>query len=416
MTAGVSTRRNVTSEPEMDAAPDFCVQEPPWYDKLRVMWIWHAAVVAEYQKPLAILGRCPWLDLTLLVPRRWPERAGQMVNAEPPPAHDYRVVTARTLFTGLYYIYLYPGLLYQLLRSHPDVIYCYEEPHTLIAACVLLLRRLFLPNSKVILYAAQNIKKRYPPPFSLFERYSFRRTDAILACGTLVGRTLRSKGYSGVLRVIGLPTDTTAFSPDAPRGASTRHNLGIPGDAFVIGYAGKLVEEKGLRTLWDAFALLAETRDKLHLVLAGAGPLRSELEAQARAANLQDKVHFPGVLHSDTLPGFMNSLDVFVLPSETRPNWREQFGRVLVEAMACGVPVIGSDSGEIPSVLGDAGLVFREGDSNALADCLRLLLADASLRAELSSRGRQRAITLFSVEKIAAQHYTVYEQLSVRSR
>ncbi|HVF99611.1 MAG TPA: glycosyltransferase family 4 protein [Chloroflexia bacterium] len=104
----------------------------------------------------------------------------------------------------------------------------------------------------------------------------------------------------------------------------------------------------------------------------------------------------------------MNAADLFVLPSETRPNWREQFGRVAVEAMSCALPVVGSDSGEIPTVLGDAGLTFPEGDSAALASHLRCLLSDAKLRAELGSRGRERVLSLFTTEKVAAQHHNVY--------
>ncbi len=388
-----------------------CRGEAPWHGRLRVMWIWHAGVVAEYQKPLAVLGKCPDLAMTLLVPRRWPERAGRTVHAEDPGDRDYRLVKATTLFTGFYYIYFFPSLLYQLLRYRPDVIYCYEEAHTLLAACLLVLRLIFLPHSQVLLYAAQNIKKRYPLPFRLFERYSFRHADSILACGTHVARTLRSKDYRGDLRVVPLPTDACAFAPDPATRAIARRDLGVPQAACVIGYAGKLVEEKGLRTLWDAFAEIARERDGVHLALAGSGPLRDELAEAAHAAGLQSRLHLPGVIHNSGLPAFMNALDVFVLPSETRRNWREQFGRVAVEAMSCGVPVVGSDAGEIPQVLGNAGLTYPEGDTQQLAYQLRRLLQDGTLHTQLSQLGRQRALDYFSTEKVAAQHYAVYRAM-----
>ncbi len=379
--------------------------------KSRVMWLWHAAVVAEYRKPLSVLGECEDLDVVLLIPRRWPERAGQMVEAEPSYAESYRVIMARTLFTGLYYIYLFPSLLYQLLRYRPDIIYCYEEAHTLIAASVLFLRRIFLPESRVLLYAAQNIKKRYPLPFRLFEHYCFARADMILACGTLVAHTLRSKGYRGKLRLVGLPTDTNTFAPDTSKRAAGRSALGIADDATLIGYAGKLVEEKGLRTLLSAFAEVARGHDNAHLVLAGGGPLMDELAASGIHLGLKDRVHLPGVIHNADLPAFMNALDIFVLPSETRSNWREQFGRVVVEAMSCGVPVIGSDSGEIPTVLGNAGLLFHEGDADALAKQISCLLDETGQRIRLSHLGRERALKLFSVEQVAMQHYSIYRQL-----
>ncbi|MGA7730591.1 MAG: glycosyltransferase [Chloroflexia bacterium] len=380
------------------------------------MWIWHAAVVAEYRKPLHELAKHHHLDLTLLSPRRWPERAGQMVHAESDPpevaaASNYRHITARTLFTGFYYIYLFPSLLYQLLKYRPQIIYCYEEAHTLIAALTLLFRRIFLPDSKVLLYAAQNIKKRYPFLFRLCERYCFKGADAILACGTKVAETLRSKGYRGPLHVVALPTDVHTFTPDPVKREAGRRALGLhPGD-LVVGYAGKFVEEKGLRTLLDAFARVAELHKDAHLVLAGGGPLRDELAATAQRLGLAGRVHMPGVIHNSELPQFMNALDVFVLPSETRSNWREQFGRVAVEALACGTPVVGSDSGEIPTVLGDAGLVFCEGDQDALAGCLLEVLSSPEVRASLSRLGRERAVRLFSVEQVARKHLAIYEEV-----
>lgn len=331
-----------------------------------------------------------------------------MVEAEPAVDSSYRVVAARTWFTGFYYIYLFPSLLYQLLRYRPDIIYCYEEAHTFIAALVLLLRRVFLPESRVLLYAAQNIKKRYPLPFRLFERYCFRRADAILACGTLVAQTLRSKGYRGALRVVALPTDTAAFAPNAALRAEGRESLGLGDDALVIGYAGKHVEEKGLRTLMEAFGAAAQGRDNTYLVLAGGGALKAELQRRAASLGLAERVHFPGVIHNSELPAFMNALDIFVLPSETRSNWREQFGRVVVEAMSCGVPVIGSDSGEIPVVLGDTGLVFHEAAAGELARALAQLLDEPAKRALLSRKGRERVLRLFSVEQVATQHYAIY--------
>ncbi|HEY0071333.1 MAG TPA: glycosyltransferase family 4 protein [Chloroflexia bacterium] len=375
-----------------------------------VLWIWHAAVVAEYQKPVQELAGYPDLDVTLMLPRRWPERAGQMVRAETLPDARFGLVVARTMFTGFYYIYFFPSLLYHLLRLRPDIIYCYEEAHTLMGALVLLLRRRFMPRARVFLYAAQNIKKKYPFPFRLFERYCFRNADMILACGSTVAATLRSKGYRGPLRVVPLPTDTCAFAPDPDRREAVRRELAIPRDALVVLYAGKLVEEKGIRTFWRAFEEVAGEQENAYLVLAGGGPLKAEIEEKAREAGLSSRVRLPGVVHNTGLPGIMNAADVFVLPSETRDNWREQFGRVAVEAMSSALPVIGSDSGEIPTVLGDAGLIFPEGDRAALAAHLRRLAADPPLRAELGHLGRERALKLFSTEKVAAQHYEAYRQ------
>src|SRR5260370_35099434 len=107
----------------------------------------------------------------------------------------------------------------------------------------------------------------------------------------------------------------------------------------------------------------------------------------------------------------MQQMDVFVLASLTRPNWKEQFGRVLVEAMACGTTVIGSRSGEIPHVIGDAGLLFQEGNVQELASCVRQLLDDPALSAQLAAKGRQRVLEHYTQERIARQMYEVYTEM-----
>ena len=103
------------------------------------------------------------------------------------------------------------------------------------------------------------------------------------------------------------------------------------------------------------------------------------------------------------MPDFYRSLDLLVLPSRTRPNWKEQFGRVLIEAMACGVPVLGSDSGEIPHVIGDAGIVFPEGDVEMLRCQVQRLMVDRAARNSLAAAGRQRVLDRFTMAEIARQ-------------
>jgi glycosyltransferase involved in cell wall biosynthesis len=104
--------------------------------------------------------------------------------------------------------------------------------------------------------------------------------------------------------------------------------------------------------------------------------------------------------------------DALALPSLTRPNWKEQFGRILVEAMASGVPCAGSDSGEIPHVLGDAGLVVPEGDAGALAAALSRLADDPGLRRALAARGRARVLARYTHARIAEKTCAVYRALA----
>jgi len=142
--------------------------------------------------------------------------------------------------------------------------------------------------------------------------------------------------------------------------------------------------------------------------LAGSGPDQPRLAELAQRLQIAERVRFLPWMLSAQIADYYRSLDVLVLPSRSRSNWKEQFGRVLVDAMACGVPVIGSTCGEIPNVVGDAGLVFPEGDAAALRDRLRAVQNDPSLRRNLARRGRQRVLDRFTQEQIARQTYAVY--------
>jgi glycosyltransferase involved in cell wall biosynthesis len=147
------------------------------------------------------------------------------------------------------------------------------------------------------------------------------------------------------------------------------------------------------------------------LRILGDGPERSRLERLAGKLGIAHQVEFLGRVPSTDAPQYYRQLDIFVLPSLSRPNWVEQFGRVLVEAMACGVPVVGSASGEIPWVIGDAGVLFPEGEVEALTQILQGLIDDEGRRGRLAAAGRARVLAQFTQAQIAESTARVYAAL-----
>src|SRR5690606_35840251 len=147
------------------------------------------------------------------------------------------------------------------------------------------------------------------------------------------------------------------------------------------------------------------------LAIVGEGSEQAALAGLAEALHITDRVSLAPRLPSDAMPGFYQGLDVLVLPSRTRPNWKEQFGRVLIEAMACGVAVVGSNSGEIPQVIGDAGLLFAEEDVEALRGRLQSLLDDPATRARLAARGRDRVLAHYTMDRIGARTVEIYREI-----
>jgi len=208
---------------------------------------------------------------------------------------------------------------------------------------------------------------------------------------------VRAKKFSKPIVVTPqLGVDTDLFQPRVAPEKEAR--------AFTIGYIGRLVAEKGIGTLLAAIADLPNAR----LVLVGDGALRDEIERWIAARQLTARVQRVPALPHEEIARVLNTLDVLVLPSQTTPTWKEQFGHVLVEAMASGVPVIGSNSGAIPEVIGDAGIIFPEGDVGALRDALAALQNDAARRAQLAQRGRARVLAQYTHAHIAAANVAFF--------
>jgi glycosyltransferase involved in cell wall biosynthesis len=159
--------------------------------------------------------------------------------------------------------------------------------------------------------------------------------------------------------------------------------------------------------LLDAFTRLSISAS---LIIAGDGSEQSQIPQRAA-------VHAMPAVNYEDMPALLKSLDVLVLPSVTiLPLHREQFGRVLIEAMAAGVPVIGSSSGAIPEVIGDAGLVVPERDPAALAQAMERILSDGALRDRLVERGRQAAANRFSWTTIAEQTLELFRSALAHRR
>jgi glycosyltransferase involved in cell wall biosynthesis len=360
---------------------------------MRVLMVSKALVVGAYRRKLELLASRPDVDLSCVVPPAWGTQALERLHVR-----GYRLIVQPIRFNGNFHLFYFPTLG-RLLRSlRPDLVHVDEEPYNL--ATFLAVRQALSVGSRPIFFTWQNLHRRYPPPFRWFERYVFHRARHAIAGTSEAARVLRRKGYAGPLAVIPqFGVDPEIFTPPATR---------TPNASFTIGYAGRFVEEKGLFVLLDAVAGLA---GDWRLRLLGDGPLRAALVTRARALGLADRVAVETSVPSIDMPAGLAGLDALVLPSLTRPNWKEQFGRVLIEAMACGVPVVGSTSGEIPHVVGDAGLLIPEAHHVALRAALRRLATEPPLRVDLGRRGRARVLERFTHQRIADQTLAVYRRV-----
>ena len=365
---------------------------------MRVLMVSKACVVGAYQKKLEELARLPEMELTVVVPPYWRDERGVM-ELERRHTEGYDLVVEPMALNGHFHTHYYPGLGRRMRQVRPHLVHVDEEPYNLATAhAVWLARR---AGARVLFFSWQNLLRRYPLPFHLLERYVLRRADPAIFGSRASEEIWRAKGYRGPGAVVPqFGVDPKAFAPAGEAEARRRAGRG-----FIVGYVGRLVEEKGVDLLFEALSRLQGT---WRAYIQGSGPQREPLEALARALRIADRVSFEGWIVSAEMPAFYRQLDVLVVPSRTRSNWKEQFGRVLIEAMACGVPVVGTDSGEIPQVVGEAGLIFPEDDAAALHDCLARLLHEPELRATLARRGRERVLAHYTQARVAAETYQVY--------
>ena len=365
---------------------------------LKVLFTWHAAVLAANQNYLKHLAADPELAVTLLIPPRWDESTS-MVEAHLPEeaAYTVRVDEVKKACKGL--SFRYKNIRSTLLAVKPDVIFLYEEPYSYVALQMLYWQRKLCPQAKFVFYSWQNLDCRYSFLRRQIESYVFRHSGLAVAGSQDVEAVLRLHGFAKPIRQVPLAIDPVDFptATDGTASCELREQLSL--HHFTIGYIGRLAQEKGLAELLQAAAMLKN--QSWQLLLIGSGADEAELKQLAGQLQISDRIVWVPYVKNTEMYRYYAVMDAFVLPSRTTEAWKEQFGRVLIESMLCGTPVIGSSSGEIPLVIADAGLVFPEGDAAVLADRIERLMNEPELRERLRDKGRDRVLAHYTWEKVA---------------
>jgi glycosyltransferase involved in cell wall biosynthesis len=370
--------------------------------RTRVLRIAHASltpVLRERERALARLF--PEIDLEVVTTTRWREAE---VDVEAVADDLFPVTMARPLFSKHIQLFAYdPRPIIAALRRHrPRLIDLSHEPYSVACAEVLTLCSLYAPHATVVMQACQNIYRNYPVPFRWFERRALKRVAAMHTCSETVREVLLAKGFKKPVAIIPFGVNTDAFSKSHMAERDSNQPL-------TIGFVGRMLPGKGLNLLSQALGLL--DLEKWNLLVVGDGPERASFESALAARGLSARARFTGAVSYEQVPEFFKQIDVLVMPTETTERIREQFGRVLVEAMAGYIPVIGSTCGAIPEVIADAGLVFPEGDVQALAESIRRMLTDAELRERCAMLGKTRVEENYSWDVVARKTFALFTQV-----
>jgi glycosyltransferase involved in cell wall biosynthesis len=361
--------------------------------RLRVLSIAHCAVTRQMGRlryhPLATRSD---LDVHLLAPRCWHEY-GRTIDADPPDDLGLHVHILPILLPRAgrmnWYLHFYPGLRRLVRQIRPDVIHLWEEPWSVVALQASLLKG----DAALVMEVDQNVIKRLPPPFEAIRRHVLRRTDHIITRHAQATDVVRAKGYEGPVIEVGYGVDREVFYP-----ARETDWADPKGGRLRLGYVGRLLEMKGLD---DALDAMARARSPVSLAIMGEGPYSGQLRKRVGELGLESRVTFQPWGPPAEVARFIRRLDALILLSRTGKS-REQFGRVILEAQSCGVPVIGSDSGAIPDVVGPGGWIVPECNPVALAHCLDAIASkppDDLRRCGLA--GQKNVVSRFTFDIVA---------------
>lgn len=355
-----------------------------------VLIVSHPSSVAINQEVYAELARRGW-NIHLIVPKRWKhDYAPATFRPVFLPELDNRGRRLPVAFAGEPLRHFYLARVSQVLRKvQPAVAFLEQEPFALVTGqWMWALTRMRVPFG---LQHDENLDRSFPPPLSQIRTSAIRRASFVAARSPRAAALLKRERPSLRAPVVPHPMPEWAVPERRPHAR------------FTIGFAGRLVPEKGVEILLQA----TEALDDVHLLFVGDGPLRERVE---RATTPARTTEVRRVDH-DSMATAYTDMDVLVLPSLTTKTWAEQFGRVLIEAQWCGTPVVGSDSGEIPWVVGETGggVIVEEGDVTHLREAIQRLRSNPQLRHELAATGRTTIEQRFTTSAVAGQMEDLFE-------
>jgi L-malate glycosyltransferase len=390
---------------------------------LNLVIISHAYVYSAYRAKIEALSEYHDLNITLITPEFGLEGGGQKVYAEQHEGKDYRHIILSGYFTGKLNFFVFKNLKSTLQSLNPDIILLEEEYWTQIAAQVTYITKSFFPQTKLILLSQENIchiwekeaitpyqKFRYAS-FHFIEKYVLSRLDGLIFQFPEVWQDFENRvnalGFKrkrGTLPQLGV--DYNRFANISPKLQSIRTELGLSDNTFVYGYIGRITPEKGIEDMIHAFENWDKDNTKLIIIGNGDAEYVNKIKQLVQTLKLEAIVIFKNAIPFEDIPAYFQLFNISLLLSHTTPIWKEQFGRVLVESMAAGTPVIGSDSGAIPLVIGDTGYIVAEQNIQAIRQALINAIENKNNYNTLSKLAQKRARTEFSYEAIAGKTYT----------
>lgn len=367
---------------------------------MKLLVVSHACATPINQQFFSEVERVSGAEITLVAPAVWIDDYGTKRFLERWPTFHGHLIPVPVWFNGNVPLHIYRSIFRNILKEfQPDAIYMHHEPYAAATAQVYTANRLW-HGCPIGFFTWQNIQKTYPVPFKQTERMVYRQSTFACTGSESAKEVLRSKGYDGPCTLLPGSVNPDVHFP-YPHTDVLRTKLGISPSEFIFGFMGRVSEVKGLHTTLRALTGLKEI--PWRFVIVGEGAYSNKIMSLASSLGISDRVILTGYVPHTEAPTYLSLFDALLLPSETQLNWKEQFGRVLIEALACGTPVIGSDSGEIPNVIRrtGGGISFPEGNVSAFRSALHKMAVNDNLRHLSVKRGRECVLRNYTNEALA---------------
>lgn len=365
---------------------------------MKIYFVWIGLVVEEYRKYLDELSETG-CEVRAIAPYYWHE-ASQLKKIEKPiKSKNYEIYPLKAVFNGhlRYFFFTNPFKIYRMFNKFkPDILHVFYEPFTLMAFEIVQIAKLITPRPKIILESFENIRIKQTHFFRYFEKSNMKNANGLISVPVEGIDVWKWKGYKKEVYTCPIGFDDSLFYKRNVKKDQIRK----------ICYVGRIVKEKGIIDLLKAYLELRKEHD-LELHIIGSGLFKEELMKKYAVQGIV----FHNSVNNNDLPEIYSQMDILILPSLTTNTWKEQFGRVLIEAMACGVVTIGSSSGEIPNVIGNEKLIYREGNVKELIQLLHRLLSDSKLLEFYSKQCLERAKSKFTWKIIAQRTKSIYDHI-----
>ncbi|MFA5306222.1 MAG: glycosyltransferase family 4 protein [Candidatus Babeliales bacterium] len=358
--------------------------------------------------------RHPTVTILVIYPRKWPSSLFSHQSSpgieQIAPNCSCTALDTHGAGNELLYVYKSRQLRTILKKFRPDIVHVEQGAGALCYFQVNFFLRILKIKARSIFFTWINLKPQLSFKNRLYlkfiEKINMHHADGAITGNHDAQTLLQQKGFHKPILVLPqLGVNPEIFKPeDLPTNISRAHKY--------VGYIGRFTEEKGIFYLARAFMQLAANFPQWKLTFIGKGVAENRLHSFIAHRQMFNRIELCKPVPHETIAQYLRKLDILVLPSYDTPQWREQFGHILIEAMASGVAVIGSNAGQIPHVIKDSGLIFMQRNEADLIEKLQTLMQDEVLRKKIADAGRIRAHAEYSHEVIADKTYEFWHTIS----